>query len=173
MKLFIAFIFVILLKASAFKLPRLPTSRRRKILLHEVPLELTGQLDPEKKWTVKFLHNDEEKELEVNEDTSLLEAAEKYFSDAPSSCRNGVCTTCSAKILAGRENVKLAVHGFGENIINEGFVCSCQSYAVGPGVTIQLDMYDQVYEIQYGQYEKSYEMKYGDKKKGEIKKGLF
>ena len=84
----------------------------------------------------------------------------------------GVCTTCSAKILEGRENTKLAVHGFGADIIAEGFVCSCQCYVTGPGVVVQLGMYDEVYEEQYGKFEKSYEMKYG-KDKGEIQKGLF
>ncbi len=51
-------------------------------------------------------------------------------------------------------------------------MCSCQAYATGPGITIKLDMADEVYEEQYGKYEKSYEMKFSDKK-GEIKKGLF
>ena len=76
------------------------------------------------------------------------------------------------KITSGNENIKLAVHGFGKDIIEKGFVCSCQCYAVGPGVEIKLGMADEVYEEQYGKYEKSYEMKYS-KDKGEIKKGLF
>jgi hypothetical protein len=29
--------------------------------LNEIPLELTGQLDPSKSWEVKFIHNGEEK----------------------------------------------------------------------------------------------------------------
>jgi hypothetical protein len=66
----------------------------------------------------------------------------------------------------------LAVHGLGEPQIDAGFVCACQTYITGPGVTVLLGQNDEVYEMQYGKFEKSYEMKYSDKK-GEIKKGLF
>ena len=82
--------------------------------LRAVPLELEGQIDPSKSHVVKFVLNGEEKEMTVPEDMSLLDAAETLFDDVESSCRNGVCTTCAAKIVAGRENVVLAVHGLGE-----------------------------------------------------------
>jgi hypothetical protein len=52
--------------------------------------------------------------------------------------------------------VLLAVHGLGVPQIQAGFVCSCQSFAKGPGIVCQLGAYDEVYETQYGQYEKSY-----------------
>lgn len=80
------------------------------------------------------------------------------------------------KVLAGRENVVLAVHGLGKPQIEAGYVCSCQAYVTGPGVTIQLDKYDEVYEQQYGQFERSYgELKYTKKENQveEKKKGLF
>jgi 2Fe-2S iron-sulfur cluster binding domain len=66
--------------------------------LAAVPLELTGQLDPKKSWEVSFVLDGVEKKMNVPEDMSLLEAAEKLYEDAPSSCRNGVCTTCSALV---------------------------------------------------------------------------
>ena len=138
-----------------------------------VPLELEGQLDVSKSWEVKFLLNGEEKIATVSEGDSLLESAEKLFDFVPSSCRNGVCTTCAAKILDGQDSTKLAVHGLGEPQIAAGFVCSCQCFPIGPGITIQLDAYDEVYESQYGQYEKSYEMKYGEREDEKKKKGFF
>lgn len=125
--------------------------------LYVVPLEIKGKVDASKKWDVKFILNGVEKVATVSETTSLLEAAEKLYKDAPYSCRNGVCTTCAAKIVAGRSSVLLAVHGLGEPIIERGYVCSCQSFPVGPDIVIQLGTYDDVYELQYGQYEKSYE----------------
>mmetsp|Transcript_14723 Transcript_14723/g.13332 ORF Transcript_14723/g.13332 Transcript_14723/m.13332 type:complete len:182 (-) Transcript_14723:8-553(-) len=137
---------------------------RNSFKLLDVPLELKGKLDPSKKWTVKFIFKGEEKEVEISEGTSFLEIGEKIFDDVESSCRNGVCTTCSGQVIAGRENVQLAVHGLGEPQLEKGFVCTCQAFAIGPGVVVKLGMYEEVYESQYGQYELSYELKDGAKK---------
>eukprot|EP01035_Chromulina_nebulosa_P018176 gene18176-23834_t len=127
-------------------------------------MELTGRLDPSKKWLVKFIYKGEEKEVEITEATSFLEIGEKIFEDVESSCRNGVCTTCSGKVLQGRENVELAVSGLGVPQLEQGFICACQAFAVGPGVVVKLGAYDECYESQYGQYELSYELKDGAKK---------
>jgi ferredoxin len=146
--------------------------RRQSSHLHEIPLELEGQLDASNKWTVKFIYNGEEKDVEVSEGDSILESAEKIFDYVESSCRNGVCTTCAGQLRAGKENTKIAVHGLGKPQIEAGFVCTCQTFPTGPGVEVMLGMADQCYESQYGQYEKSYEMKYGERD-GEAKKGWF
>ena len=141
--------------------------------LLDVPLELEGQLDPKKTWKVKFVYKGETKEVDMSEGTSALEIGESLWDDVDSSCRNGVCTTCAGKVAAGRESVKLAVHGLGKPQIDAGFVCTCQCYVCGPGVTIQLGMNDEVYESQYGQFEESYEMKFSEKKEGIKKNKLF
>lgn len=141
--------------------------------LKAVPLELTGQLDPSKKWKVKFIYKGEEKEVELCEDTSALEKGLELWDDIESSCLNGVCTTCCGQVTAGRENVKLAVHGLGADQIKANFVCTCQTYVTGPGVTILMGQNEQVYELQYGQFEESYEMKFGDKKEGAKRNKLF
>jgi ferredoxin len=141
--------------------------------LQAVPLELTGQLNPENKWEVTFILDGEEKKATVSEGDSMLESAEKLFGDVPSSCRNGVCTTCAAQVTVGRDKCKLAVHGLGEPQIDAGFVCSCQCFPMADGITIELNKYDEVYESQYGQYENSYDMKFGGKKEGGKKNKLF
>jgi ferredoxin len=152
-------LFVILCGTNAFLIqtPRVsPNFPHIESKLRAVPLELEGQLDPSASWEVKFILDGVEKVATVSEGDSLLESAEKLFDDVPSSCRNGVCTTCAARVVEGRDSTKLAVHGLGEPQIDAGFVCSCQCFPVGPGVTIELNKYDEVYETQYGQYEKSY-----------------
>jgi ferredoxin len=73
-------------------------TRSSKTLLREVPLELTGQLDPKKSWDVKLVFGDQEKIVSISEDTSVLQKAEKVFKGVQSSCRNGVCTTCAGKV---------------------------------------------------------------------------
>ena len=45
--------------------------------LNAIPLELKGRIDPSKSHKVKFLFNGQEKEMEVSEGTSLLDAAGK------------------------------------------------------------------------------------------------
>ena len=169
----VALLVVLLLGLSEAFTPRSATARmvqQSRSRLHEVPLELEGQLDPEKKWTVKFIYNGEEKEVEVSEGNSILESAEGIFDYVESSCRNGVCTTCAGQVVEGIENTKIAVHGLGKPQIEAGFVCTCQTFPTGPGVAIKLGMSDECYESQYGQYEKSYEMKYGEREGEEKKK---
>ena len=167
------FVLVVLYVHSSYSLQSsMLRTFRRSVSPCAIPLELDGQLDATNTWEVKFILDGEEKTAMVSEGDSLLESAEKLFDDVPSSCRNGVCTTCASRITDGWDSTKLAVHGLGEPQIEAGFVCACQCFPTGPGVTILLNQNDEVYEMQYGQYEKSYEMKYADKK-GEIKKGWF
>jgi hypothetical protein len=71
---------------------------RKSSYLFAIPPELTGQLNSKNSWDVKFIYNGEEKIINVPEDSSLLESAEKHFDDVDSSCRNGVCTTCAGKV---------------------------------------------------------------------------
>ena len=54
-------------------------SIKSKTLLNEVPLELTGRLDPSRKWDVTLEFNGVEKVVSVSEGDSILEVAEKNF----------------------------------------------------------------------------------------------
>jgi hypothetical protein len=83
------------------------------------------------------------------------------------------------QVEANIGNTVMAVNCLGKPQIDAGFVCTCQLYATGPGVSIKLGQMDECYEGQYGQFEKSYgELKFSDKnppKEPEVekKKGLF
>lgn len=88
------------------------------------------------------------------------------------------CLRVDPQVVSGKENTILAINGLGEPQLKAGFVCACQCYVTGPGVTVQLGMYDQVYESQYGQFEKSYgKLKYADSVESSVepvkKKNLF
>lgn len=119
----------------------------------EVPLELEGQLDPSRSWDVKLTYKGEVKTIKVSEGTCILEAAETEW-DAPCSCRNGICTTCSGKIEGGKDAYIEAVHGLSPEQSEKGYVLTCQTYVKGPGLEVKLGMYDEVYEQQYGKFEK-------------------
>lgn len=47
-----------------------------------------------------------------------------------------------------------AIHGLSAEQSKQGFVLTCQTHPTGPGLEVELGMYDTVYESQYGQYEK-------------------
>jgi hypothetical protein len=99
--MFIAFLLLIqlLFAVNAFSLRLIPFRLRTPSrLMMSVPLELEGQLDPTKSWEVKLIFDGKEKIVNVPEDCSMLEAGEKVFDGVNSSCRNGVCTTCSGQV---------------------------------------------------------------------------
>jgi len=66
--------------------------------MFDVPVELTGRLDPSKSWPVKFIFKGDEKVIDVPEGTSFLDIGESFFQGVESSCRNGVCTTCAGQV---------------------------------------------------------------------------
>jgi hypothetical protein len=101
---FLAYLTVV----SGFRLP--PTGFRRSVVA-AIPLELEGQLDEKKSWEVKFVFQGVEKVCKVPESMSLLEMGESIFDGVESSCRNGICTTCAARVIEGQDQTKLAVHG--------------------------------------------------------------
>lgn len=142
----IALLLILLgVSASAY---RLPVRSGRVFSIRTIPLELEGKLSESRKWPVKFLFKDEEKVFEVPESMSLLEFGEKVFDGVESSCRNGICITCAARVEEGRENVTLAVSGLANSQLDLGFICSCQAFVTGPGVTVRLGQYDECYELQ-------------------------
>ena len=99
--MFIALLLLIqlLFAVNAFSLRLIPFRLRTPSrLMMSVPLELEGQLDPTKSWEVKLIFDGKEKVVNVPEDCSMLEAGEKIFDGVNSSCRNGVCTTCSGQV---------------------------------------------------------------------------
>lgn len=67
--------------------------------LFDAPMELVDRLDPNRKWTVKLIYKGQEKDVTIQETTSVLETAEKIWRDVPNSCRNGVCTTCAGQVI--------------------------------------------------------------------------
>ena len=56
-------------------------ARQRHSRLHEIPLELEGQLNADNKWTVKFIYNGEEKEVEVKRQKQKLQQVQEKDKD--------------------------------------------------------------------------------------------
>ena len=77
----------------------------------------------------KIIFLPDQKEVEVNEETSLLEAAEKAGVYLNSLCGGeGVCGKCRVQIIKGNAKVdKNSIAFFTKEEIEKGYVLACQT----------------------------------------------
>ncbi len=77
-------------------------------------------------------------ELSMAPDEAILDAALDAGLDLPYSCKGGVCSTCRAKLTAGR--VHMDKHFTLEKAeLDAGFVLTCQSKPLSDAVAVSLD----------------------------------
>jgi len=87
---------------------------------------------------VKIKLYDEEAEITVSPDLSILQAAMEAGLDPPFSCQLGACATCKAKLKSG--NVIMDEHdALTDEEINEGWVLTCQAHPLTDDVYIDYD----------------------------------
>src|SRR3954468_22370038 len=71
-------------------------------------------------------------------DGSVLDAALAVRSDAPFSCKGGVCGTCRAKLVEGQVTMARR-YALDDDEVDEGFVLACQSVPVTAKVVLDFD----------------------------------
>jgi len=64
--------------------------------------------------------------LEIDDKTTILQAANQEGLQPPYSCTIGVCTTCRAKVIKGTVHM-LEREGLSDAEVEEGYVLTCQS----------------------------------------------
>eukprot|EP00184_Porphyridium_aerugineum_P008582 CAMPEP_0184691922 /NCGR_PEP_ID=MMETSP0313-20130426/611_1 /TAXON_ID=2792 /ORGANISM="Porphyridium aerugineum, Strain SAG 1380-2" /LENGTH=122 /DNA_ID=CAMNT_0027149701 /DNA_START=209 /DNA_END=577 /DNA_ORIENTATION=+ len=104
-----------------------------------------------KAYTLEVVVGKNSYKIPINSDQTVLEAIEE--NDIPgvdSSCRAGVCMTCSAKLLKGE--VDLGVAALAEEAEREGFILTCSALPKSD-LKVQFNQFDDAYEFQYGKYE--------------------
>jgi ring-1,2-phenylacetyl-CoA epoxidase subunit PaaE len=71
--------------------------------------------------------------------SSILDVGIAYGLDLPYSCKNGVCSTCKAKVYEGKVVMKQN-YALTEEEIHKGFVLTCQSVPVTEKVVLSYDV---------------------------------
>ena len=69
---------------------------------------------------------------------NILDSAREAGMPAPFACKAGVCATCRAKVTKGKVEMA-ARYGLTDEEIAAGYVLTCQSVPVGPGVAVDYD----------------------------------
>ncbi len=69
---------------------------------------------------------------------NLLDAGINHGIDLPFSCKDGVCSTCKAKLLEGQVDMD-KTHGLEQSEIEAGFILTCQSHPISDTVVVDYD----------------------------------
>ncbi|NJL51426.1 MAG: 2Fe-2S iron-sulfur cluster binding domain-containing protein [Hydrococcus sp. SU_1_0] len=88
--------------------------------------------------------------VEVPEDQYILQTAEQQGSKLPFLCRNGACTSCAVKVIAG-ELAQPEAMGLSPKLKDQGYALLCVSYPRSD-LEVETQAEDEVYQMQFGRY---------------------
>jgi ferredoxin len=88
--------------------------------------------------------------LEVPEGDYIMQSFEAQGEPLPFSCRNGCCTACAVRVLAGTIDQREAL-GLSRELRQQGYGLLCVARAQGP-LEVETQDEDEVYELQFGRY---------------------
>ena len=87
---------------------------------------------------------------DVPEGEYILRNFELQGDPLPFSCRNGCCTSCAVRVLAGSLDQREAM-GLSKELRAQGYGLLCVARATGP-LEAETQDEDEVYELQFGQH---------------------
>ena len=87
---------------------------------------------------VKVRLYEEDHEIEVKADETLLAATIRHSLNPPYACRAGLCVSCKAKVKQGTAYMEPIV-GLSDEEIEEGYILTCQAYPTSGDLEIEFD----------------------------------
>lgn len=91
------------------------------------------------KTKVKIIYDGNEREFEVSEKETILEAALDAGYDPPYSCMVAACCTCRAKLISGKVEMDDR-ESLTDAEIAKGYVLTCQSHPKSHGIVLNYDV---------------------------------
>jgi len=91
------------------------------------------------KTRVKIIYDGNEREFEVSEKETILEAALDAGYDPPYSCMVAACCTCRAKLVSGKVEMDDR-ESLTDAEIAKGYVLTCQSHPKSNGIVLNYDL---------------------------------
>lgn len=78
--------------------------------------------------------------IQMDRNTTILDAALDNTLDAPFACKAGVCSTCKCKLVTGEVEM-IANHALEDYEVEAGFILSCQSFPLTDQVSVDYDQH--------------------------------
>lgn len=88
--------------------------------------------------------------VQVSAERYILSSVENQGIELPFACRNGACTTCAVRVLAGKIDQPEAM-GLSPQLRDQGYALLCVSYPCSD-LEVETQDEDEVYELQFGRY---------------------
>ena len=88
--------------------------------------------------------------LDVPEGAYILRSFEEQGQPLPFSCRNGCCTACAVRVLAGEIDQRESL-GLSKDVRGRGYGLLCVARALGP-LEVETQDEDEVYDLQFGRF---------------------
>ena len=80
----------------------------------------------------------DEYQATIKEGDVVLQVALDAGLDAPYSCRGGMCSTCRAKVIEGKADMKVN-SALTDGEVEEGYILTCQAFPLTPTITVNYD----------------------------------
>lgn len=102
-------------------------------------------------YSVEIKHQGTVHTITVDEQETILAAAQATGLELPTSCSAGVCTTCAALITEGSVSQEDGM-GVSQELQDKGYALLCVAYPTSD-IKLETEKEDEVYQAQFGQFQ--------------------